>query len=365
MRTFKFGLGRSKRKRTRPRSDDYYLRLFVPDGCMAMIRSASKNKYKIIFSSLVPSNIMGVATPAWTREQVAARILAGETIIILRDKVVRVPQAWLASHPGGSLAILHFVGRDASDEVEAFHSDETLKRMRAHIVGTLDVGETGWTPLVPPITTGWVRRLGKNGSPEWHNEASEMRPTEDTELSPASQILLVKKREQGAGSADTEGPALANLELPPTRLSAKVAAQHSNAYKTLHKRVVDAGLYDTPYITGYGPEIIRYTLLAACSALAYRRDWLVVSAVLLGMFWQQLTFFAHDLGHNGVTHNWTYDRILGIFIADLVGGLSIGWWVDVSDISLAYRRAGSDIIRQNHNVHHCTCVFLLFIRSKY
>jgi len=56
--------------------------------------------------------------------------------------------------------------------------------------------------------------------------------------------------------------------------------------------------------------------------------------VFLGLLWHQLTFTAHDLGHNGVTHNWVIDRILGVVIADLIGGLSIGWWVD------------------NHNIHH-------------
>lgn len=269
---------------------------------------------------------MGLAPALWTREEVAARILAGENIVILRNKVVRIPPSWLTAHPGGSLAILHFIGRDASDEVEAFHSDETLKRMNAYVVGMLDINESGWEPLIPPITTGWVRRLGKDGSPEWYNEASAVRSTEDTELSPSSQILLIKKQED----VHTEGPTLATLQLPPTPLSAKLQAQHSAAYKILHKRVVDAGLYETPFLTGYGPEIVRYALLAVCSALAYSKGWLVISAILLGLFWHQLTFFAHDLGHVGVTHNWTYDRILGIFIADFLGGLSIGWWVDVS-----------------------------------
>ncbi|KAF7784649.1 hypothetical protein Agabi119p4_814 [Agaricus bisporus var. burnettii] len=50
--------------------------------------------------------------------------------------------------------------------------------------------------------------------------------------------------------------------------------------------------------------------------------------------WHQLVFTAHDLGHNGVTHNWTLDRLIAIVIADFIGGLSIGWWVD------------------NHNIHH-------------
>ncbi|OBZ79252.1 Delta(8)-fatty-acid desaturase [Grifola frondosa] len=57
-------------------------------------------------------------------------------------------------------------------------------------------------------------------------------------------------------------------------------------------------------------------------------------AISLGLFWHQLTFFAHDLGHMGVTHNWAIDRLVAIFVADFLGGMSIGWWVD------------------NHNIHH-------------
>lgn len=53
----------------------------------------------------------------WTREQVAARILAGDTLFVLHGELVRVPPSWLAAHPGGRLSILHYVGRDATDEV--------------------------------------------------------------------------------------------------------------------------------------------------------------------------------------------------------------------------------------------------------
>ena len=57
---------------------------------------------------------MGISL--WTREQVAERILAGENLVVLRNKIIRVPPSWLDAHPGGALAILHFVGRDATDE---------------------------------------------------------------------------------------------------------------------------------------------------------------------------------------------------------------------------------------------------------
>jgi delta8-fatty-acid desaturase len=52
------------------------------------------------------------------------------------------------------------------------------------------------------------------------------------------------------------------------------------------------------------------------------------------MFWHQLVFTAHDAGHMGITHDYVTDTIIGIIIADFLGGLSLGWW------------------KRNHNVHH-------------
>ncbi|RPD55833.1 fatty acid/sphingolipid desaturase [Lentinus tigrinus ALCF2SS1-6] len=272
-------------------------------------------------------------TTIWTREQVATRILAGDTLFVLNGALIRVPPSWLATHPGGNLAILHFVGRDATDEVEAFHSDETLQKMKGFAIGRVEAGEDGWEPFVPPIANGWIRRKGHDGKVEWYDEARPMRSTEDSETSPASQILL-KKAHTGAEETQQAGPTLAQLQPTPNKLSLKTEKMHSDAYKELHKRVIDAGLYKTRFITGYGPEFVRYTLLAVTSAVCYYKGWLIPSALFLGLCWQQLTFFAHDLGHVGVTHDWVLDRVISIFVADLIGGLSIGWWVN------------------NHNVHH-------------
>ncbi len=45
-------------------------------------------------------------------------------------------------------------------------------------------------------------------------------------------------------------------------------------------------------------------------------------------------FTAHDAGHRGITHNFVIDTLIGIFIADVCCGMSIGWW------------------KCSHNVHH-------------
>jgi sphingolipid 8-(E)-desaturase len=45
-------------------------------------------------------------------------------------------------------------------------------------------------------------------------------------------------------------------------------------------------------------------------------------------------FTAHDAAHTSITHNFTIDTLIGMFIADFCCGLSIGWW------------------KSSHNVHH-------------
>lgn len=81
-------------------------------------------------------------------------------------------------------------------------------------------------------------------------------------------------------------------------------------------------------------------------SIAYRSTtgWLgqMSSAVCLGLFYHQLTcesdncdiahsVLAHDAGHTGVTGNWWWDRVIGMIVADWIGGLSLGWWCDVGD----------------------------------
>ena len=250
-----------------------------------------------------------------TRDQVAARILAGENLIIYNENILRIPSSWLDAHPGGRLALLHFVGRDATDEINAYHQSNTLSLISRFSVGRVHLSDGLWNPLVPPIMSGWVR---KSAPDRWFNEAHALQPS-------SSEILLVKQDNPSSLVA----PSRATLEPPQSTLSLEQQTQHSRAYKELHTRILDAGLYETPYLTGYGPEILRYILLASLSAYAYSYNWFITSAVFLGLMWHQLVFTAHDLGHLGVTHNWITDRLLGILIADFIGGLSIGWWVEV------------------------------------
>lgn len=104
-------------------------------------------------------------------------------------------------------------------------------------------------------------------------------------------------------------------------------------YRLLNKRIRAEGLYQCSY-SSYGIELMRYTFLfGTCLALIHY-GWYATAGIFMGAFWHQLVFTAHDAGHMGITHNYTIDTVLGIVVADFLGGLSLGWWKD------------------SHNVHH-------------
>lgn len=210
--------------------------------------------------------------PQFTRSELCERILDGQHLIIYDRKVLRIPASWLDIHPGGPLALLHFVGRDATAEIDAYHNDQILPLVNKYSIGTLS--EPGpWDPLLPPIAAGWARKDGK-----WISEAA----TWDVN---SNQVLLVAN---DSPALQKSAPTIENLTPPPSNLSLQVQEQHAAAYKTLHKRIKDAGLYQTPYLTGYGPEFVRYISLGLISAYAFKHNWLLTSALALGLMWHQV-----------------------------------------------------------------------------
>merc|ERR1719183_3373197 len=69
--------------------------------------------------------------------------------------------------------------------------------------------------------------------------------------------------------------------------------------------------------------------------LSFQSFWAhMLDAVFFGALFQQIAFIEHDIGHNGISHIKSVDNIVSIFIANLIGGISMGWW------------------KWSHNVHH-------------
>lgn len=153
----------------------------------------------------------------------------------------------------------------------------------ASSISSVDLDEPDWKDLVPP---------GCQTRKELERDLSKYPP-----LNPTSQNAIIQK------------------------------------YRQLNERIKLEGLYECNY-RSYSIECCRYAFLFAMCLLCLKLGWYGTGGLFLGMFWHQLVFTAHDAGHMGITHNFTTDTVIGIIIADFLGGLSLGWW------------------KRNHNVHH-------------
>ena len=74
------------------------------------------------------------------RSELISRIISGQNLVIYHSLVLDLTR-WADKHPGGKLAVLHFVGRDASDEMDAYHSLHDLKKVNGFVVGRVDENE--------------------------------------------------------------------------------------------------------------------------------------------------------------------------------------------------------------------------------
>ncbi|KAF2194458.1 fatty acid/sphingolipid desaturase [Zopfia rhizophila CBS 207.26] len=316
-------------------------------------------------------------------KEIEARIAEDQLIVLHEGYILKLDQ-WIDEHPGGRLAILHMVGRDATDEINVYHSVRALQMMKKYRIGRI---EEPWTNLEPPIrshsyrmnmtsekrvvasadsnTSRWGFDISSLGlwKPELYTSAHskadltyEAAATSNESLAPSGEC---GRRISSMRSLDTHKQP--NSKIPNassgrrnSRVSYVTALEHKEIgeglldypsldvatqqfimqeYRNLHKEIKNKGLYQCCY-NEYAKELLRYSLLFCTFLYLLSAGWYLTSAIVLGMFWQQIMFTAHDAGHRGITGNFIIDTLIGAFIADFCCGLSIGWW------------------KSSHNIHH-------------
>lgn len=234
------------------------------------------------------------------------------------------------------------------------------------------IGRTGgrWSNFLPPIQGGSFRPYAGEGNKLTTSSSSDdddQRST-DSDTPPRSPMFDpvdlsrdLRRRSQACHRGDMETSSFSSLSeeesdeaLNDSKLALKDAFTQKEInfdrakyppldaatqdaivrrYRILYDRICADGLFRCNY-TAYLLEICRYTVLFSTCLLCLHWGWYGTSGLFLGLFWHQLVFTAHDAGHMGITHNFTTDTLIGIVIADFLGGLSLGWW------------------KRNHNVHH-------------
>lgn len=296
----------------------------------------------------------GKVYPVMSREEIEVMIADGRKIFILDQHVIKA-DPWLNYHPGGDKAILHMVGRDATDEVTVLHSQEALDKMERYRIGTV---EGRWKNFVPPIQGGKFRTLEEmdiqgedtDSAQELDSSTSASSRAPSPVFDTAKEDLRQRKKAAGSDLA-TSGSSVAeftdgmafldnltreqislDLDKYPS-LDEETQANIIAKYRELHQRIRNEGLYQCSYWK-YGVECCRYVFLFSMMLVCIRYGWYITGALSLGFMWHQLVFTAHDAGHMGITHSFHGDTVIGIIIADFIGGLSMGWW------------------KRSHNVHH-------------
>ncbi|CCE85248.1 Piso0_004830 [Millerozyma farinosa CBS 7064] len=321
-----------------------------------------------------------------SREDITNLIRKGNAIVIYEDKVLNLT-SWLPFHPGGDKVVYHMVGRDATDEMNAYHGPETIKSFGRWKIGRIDYG---WENMASPI-----QGVAYDDNREKRNfisleEKIDVATSDDSEgeISLASTSSDTSNEQEGIGKLGAkdhksryEAPGFPKGKVTPVVspnirvlnkenvnevypifkeggvVDPKILVQnYDNAlsrrdlesvpsldYKTqavlrakyleLHDTVIKNGFYQCDY-WAYVREVIKIGSLFLYSFSFLKLNYIFLSALLMGMAWQQMTFIAHDAGHISITHDYQIDNVFGVLISNWFGGLSLGWW------------------KRNHNVHH-------------
>ena len=91
----------------------------------------------------------------------------------------------------------------------------------------------------------------------------------------------------------------------------------------LEKHMRDIGLFKSTSIFYIERALILVSLFATACSLRCSNPF--VSAVCLGMFWCQLAFVGHDVGHSSVNGRRN-DSFYGTLFGNTLGGISLEWW---------------------------------------
>jgi delta8-fatty-acid desaturase len=250
-----------------------------------------------------------------TQDKFQKLLKSGDKVFIYEAKVYKVNN-FIAKHPGGEAALSSALGRDVTDEIRSMHPPKVYENM----INLYYIGD--YMPdMVPSSRSAPLKKQQRKDKP------------------------ILEATWQGGMSVEAFDDAIEELyqhHSQDLQDDSKLESNLDNvkireAYRRLEQDIKQRGLFKCNYWK-YAKESCRYItflFLSLWFTLYGTQTWhYLLGASFMAAFWHQLVFAAHDAGHNGITGKVEIDHIIGVIIADFIGGLSLGWWKD------------------NHNVHH-------------
>ena len=188
---------------------------------------------------------------------------------------------WIRKHPGGSIPLAQYAGRDMTDAFRAYHGPDgkAAKTLKSYYVGDL-------------------------------------------------------VRDDDAAASDDDAVSDAGSTEDFVAAVSRPASKYAEAFRELV-----AGLEDE-FHTDYVHYLKLFVCLSALFASAVycvvgegHGTWVrMLGAALLGMFWQQTMFIGHDAGHGAITHDHAKDFYIGLVVGNLCNGVGITWWTTTHNV---------------------------------
>eukprot|EP01032_Pedospumella_encystans_P011721 gene11721-13611_t len=128
--------------------------------------------------------------------------------------------------------------------------------------------------------------------------------------------------------------------IPPALLANKLKPEKQKeferAYRTLRAKIVSLGLFNASTAFYTKTLLINLSILGVAVYLASFRSFVVnmIGAAILGLFFQQSGWLAHDYTHHQVCKNRALGDKIALFVMNVCQGFSVQWW------------------KSKHNAHH-------------
>ena len=99
------------------------------------------------------------------------------------------------------------------------------------------------------------------------------------------------------------------------------------AFRELRERLEKEGYMERKYGWYVYKTLTTYALWLGGIVLAFTGNWLL-SAISMGLFWQQSGWLAHEYAHHCVFWNRKWNNIVTYMTSNVLQGFSVNWWKD-------------------------------------
>lgn len=98
-------------------------------------------------------------------------------------------------------------------------------------------------------------------------------------------------------------------------------------FREFRRKLVDMGYMKRCYSWYAYKTVTTLALCATAVVLAFTGNWLL-SALVMGLFWQQAGWLSHEYAHHQVFDSRTFNNAFVYLSSNILQGFSVNWWKD-------------------------------------